>query len=131
MPLTKKNFLAIIFSAVAIVSTPTIAAGKIENATPAEVKASLDTTIERAEKTLTALESGSDKETVLGLLSDTKQMAKEIHATRRAAVFKGKAGTQMKKARKAAKEGDLETAKKHVAAGVEYYHELKKAFSGN
>ncbi len=37
----------------------------------------------------------------------------------------------MKKARKAAKDGDLETAKKHVAAGVEYYRELKKAFAGN
>ena len=132
MPLTKKLFLAIILaSTITTVSTPTIAAGKIENATPAEVKASLNTTIERAEKTLAALENGADKDTVLTLLSDTKQMAKEIHATRRAAVFKGKAGTQMKKARKAAKEDDLETAKKHVAAGVEYYHELKKAFSGN
>ncbi len=91
MRLSKKNLLAILLvSAVAIVSTPTIAAGKIENATPAEVKASIETTIERAEKTLATLESGTDKETVLALLSDTKQMAKEIHATRRAAVFKGK-----------------------------------------
>lgn len=129
MYLTKKILLVffLIFS-VATVSTTAIAAGKIENATLDEIKASINTTIERSEKTLAAIENGADKETVLGLLSDTKQMAKEIHATRRAAVFKSKAGTQMKKARKAAKKDDLETAKTHVEKGVELYKKLKEAF---
>jgi len=129
MYLTNKILLAffLVFTLTSV-STTSIAAGKIENATLEEIKASIDTTIERSEKTLTALESGSDKETILSLLSDTKQMAKEIHATRRAAVFKSKAGTQMKKARKAAKKDDMETAKEHVAKGVEFYKQLKQAF---
>ncbi len=129
MHLTKKILLAFfLVCAVTTVSTTTIAAGKIENATLEEIKASIDTTIERSEKALAALENGADKETVLGLLADTKQMAKEIHATRRAAVYKTKAGTQMKKARSAAKKDDLETAKEHVAKGVEFYKQLKEAF---
>jgi hypothetical protein len=129
MRLTKKIILIFfLICTVTTVSTTTIAAGKIENATLDEIKASINTTIERSEKTLTALENGADKETVLSLLSDTKQMAKEIHATRRAAVFKSKAGSQMKKARKAAKKGDLETAKNHIEKGIEFYKQLKEAF---
>jgi ribosomal protein S20 len=128
MNLIKKIILAFFLIFTITVSNTTLAAGKIENATLGEIKASIDTTIERSEKTLAAIENGGDKETVLGLLSDTKQMAKEIHATRRAAVFKSKAGTQMKKARKAAKKDDLEAAKTHVEKGVEFYKQLKQAF---
>ncbi len=129
MHITKTMIMTffLIFS-IATFSTTTLAAGKIENATLGEIKASIDTTIERAEKVFSALESGADNEKVLDLLSDTKQMAKEIHATRKAAVFKSKAGSQMKKARTAAKKDDLETAKKHVEEGVKLYKQLKEAF---
>ena len=129
MHITKTMIMTffLIFS-IATFSTTTVAAGKIENATLGEIKASIDTTIERAEKVFSALESGADNEKVLDLLSDTKQMAKEIHATRKAAVFKSKAGSQMKKARTAAKKDDLETAKKHVEEGVKLYKQLKEAF---
>ncbi len=129
MHITKTMIMTffLIFS-IATFSTTTVAAGKIENATLGEIKASIDTTIERAEKVFSALESGADNEKILDLLSDTKQMAKEIHATRKAAVFKSKAGSQMKKARTAAKKNDLETAKKHVEKGVKLYKQLKEAF---
>lgn len=110
------------------ISTAAVAAGKIENATMDEIKAAIDNTIELSEQTLAAIESGADKEKVLDLISDVKQMGKEIHATRRAAVYKSKAGTQMKKARSAAKKNDLETAKEHVKNGVEFYKQLKEAF---
>ena len=117
------------FLACAISTTPAaLAAGKIENATLAEIKDSINTTIERSEKTLAAIESGADKEAVIELLSSTKQMAKEIHATRKSAVYKSKAGTQMKKARSAAKKDDLEKAKGHVIKGIEYYKNLKVEF---
>lgn len=116
-----KNLLAILLiSTVFSISTPIIAVGKIENVTHDEVRASINTTLEIAEKTLAALENGADKEAVLELLIDIKQMTKEIPATRRAAVLKGKA----------AKNDDLEAAKTPVAAGVEFYCELNKAFSG-
>jgi ribosomal protein S20 len=105
-----------------------LAAGKIENATLDEIKASIITTIERSEKTLAAIEAGEDKDAVLDLLAATKQMSKEIHATRKSAVYKSKAGTQMKKARSAAKKDDLETAKEHVIKGLEYYKNLKVEF---
>jgi hypothetical protein len=129
MHLIKKIILPFfLVCTVTTVFTTAIAAGKIENATYEEIKASIDTTIERSEKALAAIDNGADKEEVLTHLKDTKQMAKEIHATRRAAVFKSKAGTQMKKARKAAKKDDLETAKTHVEKGVEFYKQLKQAF---
>ncbi len=127
-PIIKLIFAFFLACSVSTISTTATAAGKIENATLEEIIASINTTITRSEKTLEALENGADKETVLSLLSDTKQMAKEIHATRRAAVYKSKAGSQMKKARKAAKKDDLEKAKGHVKEGVELYKKLKKAF---
>lgn len=126
MHFVKKMIIAI-FLGFAI-STAAVAAGKIENATMDEIKAAIDNTIELSEQTLAAIESGADKEKVLDLISDVKQMGKEIHATRRAAVYKSKAGTQMKKARSAAKKNDLETAKEHVKNGVEFYKQLKEAF---
>jgi len=130
MHLIKKIILPFfLVCAVTTVFTTAIAAGKIENATYEEIKASIDTTIERSEKALAAIDNGADKEEVLTHLKDTKQMAKEIHATRRPAIFKSKAGTQMKKARIAAKKDDLETAKKHVEKGIEFYKQLKEAFS--
>ena len=129
MHLTKKVLIAFfLICTLTTVSTTTIAAGKIENATLEEIKASIDSTIELSEKALAAIESGADKETVYGLLSDVKQMGKEIHATRRAAIYKSKAATQMKKARTATKKDDLEKAKGHVSKGVEFYKQLKEAF---
>lgn len=112
-------------------STISSAAGKIENATLEEILAAIDTTIERSEKTLVALESDADKDVVLKLLGDTKQIAKEIHATRKAAVYKSKAGTLMKKARSAVKKDDMDTAKTHVTKAIEFYKKLKKIFHGN
>lgn len=132
MYLTKKILLAfLLLSTISSFSITSIAAGKIENATMEEILAAIDTTIDRSEKALAAIESGANKDTVLELLNETKQMAKEIHATRRAAVYKSKAGSQMKKARIAAKKDDLETAKTHVAKGLEFYRKLKDAFPGS
>ena len=124
-----KKIILTFFLICAIPAAPIVlAAGKIENATLEEIKASVNTTIERSEKTLEALENGADKDEVLELLASTKQMAKEIHATRKSAVYKSKAGSQMKKARSAAKKNDLETAKEHVIKGLEYYKNLKVEF---
>ncbi len=132
MYLTKKImlafFLLIVISSFSITS---FAAGKIKNATMDEIKGFIDNTIERSEKVLATIENGADNETVLTLLNDVKQMAKEIHATKKAAVYKSKAGSQMKKARIAAKKGDLESAKPHVVKGLEYYRKLKEVFPGN
>ncbi len=129
MHLIKKMIFALLMAcSIMTVSTTASAAGKIENATLEEIIDAIDTTISRSEKTLAALKDGADKEQVLDLLSDTKQIAKEIHATRKAAVFKSKAGKHMKKARKAVKKDDLETAKEHVEQGVELYKKLKIAF---
>ncbi len=129
---TKKIILTF-FLLTIISSFPTaiFAAGKIQNATMDEIKGFIDTTIERSEKVLSAIENGEDNETVLSLLNDVKQMAKEIHATKKAAVYKSKAGSQMKKARIATKKADLDTAKPHVVKGLEYYRKLKEVFPGN
>jgi len=129
---TKKIILAFfLLTIISSFSTVIFAAGKIQNATMDEIKGFIDTTIERSEKVLAAIENGEDNETVLSLLNDVKQMAKEIHATKKALVYKSKAGSQMKKARIAAKKGDLDTARPHVVKGLEYYRNLKSVFPGN
>ncbi len=125
----KQSLLKLIFSASLIFLLPGIthAAGKIENATMEEVTYAIETTLKQAQDTLAALDDGASSEDILAMLKKTKQIHKEIEVIRLGAI-KGRAATQMKKARIAAKKGDLETARKHLAKGVEHYQTLRKKF---
>ncbi len=106
---------------------PSYAAGKIENATMEEVTYAIETTLKMATDSLAALDNGASSDDVLAMLKKTKQIHKEIEVIRLGAI-KGRAATQMKKARIAAKKGDLETTRKHLAKGVEHYQTLRKKF---
>ena len=127
MVLTKKLllFLCIAFT-LGTISTPSLAA-KIKNATIAEVEAAMESTVKGAEDILEALNNGVDKETVLKMLSDTKQTHKQIEVTRLGRL-KNKASSRMKKARSAVKKDDMVSATAFVTEAVEYYHELRKEY---
>ncbi len=124
----KQLFSALlVLCALSVFPTLSQAAGKIENATMEEVIYAINTTIERAEKSLELLNGGAPNEEVLDMLKETKQIHKEIEVTR-LGPLKGRAASKMKKARNAMKKGDREKALKNVEAGIEYYYKLRKKF---
>lgn len=126
--MTKKIILSLLLAfSLGAVATTSFAAGKIKNATTAEVEAAMESTVKGAEATLEALNNGADKEALLQLLSDTKQTHKRIEVTRLGRL-KGLAATQMRKARSAVKKDDLDKAKEHLTKGVDYYHQLRKEY---
>jgi len=124
---TKKIFLAILLPAFLACATTASAAGKIENPTMEEVTYAIETTVKHAEEALDAINSGADKDVILGFIAETKQIAKEIEVTR-LGPNKMKASSQMKKARFAVRKDEMEKAKKHLEAGVKHYHALRKRF---
>jgi len=128
MIFNKKILLTVLLS-VSLGTTSSIsnAAGKIENPTMEEVTYAIETTVKHAEEALAAINSGADKDVILGFIADTKQIAKEIEVTR-LGPNKMKASSQMKKARFAVRKDQMEKAKKHLEAGVKHYHTLRKRF---
>ncbi len=127
MTFTKRMFSAILLPIFLCCTVVANAAGKIENPTMEEVTYAIETTVKHAEEALDALNSGADKDVILGFIAETKQIAKEIEVTR-LGPNKMKASSQMKKARFAVRKGEMEKAKKHLEAGVKHYHALRKRF---
>ncbi len=127
MAFTKKIFSTILLTATLTATPVIVSAGKIENPTMEEVTYAIETTVKRAEEALAAINSGADKEVILGFIAQTKQIAKEIEVTR-LGPNKMKASSQMKKARFAVRKDQMEKAKKHLEAGVKHYHTLRKRF---
>lgn len=117
----------LLVSSLSAVSTMAVAAGKIENPTMEEVTYAIETTVKHAEEALAAINSGEDKDVILGFIAETKQIAKEIEVTR-LGPNKMKASSQMKKARFAVRKDKMEKAKNHLEAGVKHYHKLRERF---
>lgn len=117
----------LLVSSLSAVSTIAVAAGKIENPTMEEVTYAIETTVKHAEEALAAINNGEDKDVILGFITETKQIAKEIEVTR-LGPNKMKASSQMKKARFAVRKDKMEKAKKHLEAGVKHYHKLRERF---
>ena len=128
MALLKKVVLALFVSVAMLATAPTaIAAGKIENQSPEAVLGAFDTAIAAVEAAQTALESGEDKDTVLGLMREAKQTLNQIES---ATVNREKerANGYLKKSRSAFKKGDLEKAKSLMADAVAKFISLKKIY---
>ncbi len=124
-----KKIVSTILLAATLSAAPALvsAAGKIENPTTEEVIYAIETTVKNAEAALSAINSGADKDVILGFLRDTKQIAKEIEVTR-LGPNKMKASSQMKKARFAVRRDEMDKAKKYIETGVKHYHTLRKRF---
>ncbi len=130
MALLKKVVLAL-FVSVAILATAPSAiakpAGKIENQTPEGVLQAFDVAISSVEAAQTALESGEDKDTVLGLMKEAKQNLNKIES---ATVNREKerANGLLKKSRSAFRKGDLEKAKSLMSDTVAKFSSLKQIY---
>jgi hypothetical protein len=130
MALLKKVVIALFVSTALLATAPSAIAkpaGKIENQTPEGVLHAFDVAISSVEAAQTALESGEDKDTVLGLMKEAKQNLNKIES---ATVNREKerANGLLKKSRSAFRKGDLEKAKSLMSDTVAKFISLKQIY---
>ncbi len=128
MSLLKKVVIALFVSTAMLATAPSvIAAGKIANQTPEGVLLAFDEAIASAEAAQTAMLSGEDKDTVLGLMKEAKQNLNRIES----AVInreKERANGLLKKTRSAYRKDDLEKAKELMSKTVAKFAALKQLY---
>lgn len=127
-----KNIFAPLVLCLAVLgmSPSTMAAkpmGKIENKTAAETEVTIDNAIEKAEETLAAIKNGTEKDAVMALYKETKQLTKEIESTV-IYLLRQKALERLSKSRSAFKKGKVELAEEKMVEALEKYNELKNRY---
>lgn len=103
------------------------AAGKIENATPAEVKGSIESALKNSEAALAALKNGESKEVVMELIGAARQDSKRIEVGR-LDVQRNKASSKLKNARIALNNDQKDKAEAAIADAIKGYQEINNAF---
>lgn len=92
-----------------------------------DVRAALDNTIAKVKASISAAESGADKETVAELVSDAKQQQKDIE-NNDLEVKRQHAGKRLNTAWKAARGGDLQLAGESLKDALSRYEEMQKIY---
>jgi len=129
MDLLKKILLAASLGVAMIATAPvSMAAGKIEKATVAEVVEAIKETIKLSEESLAAIESGADKKSILDLLKRTKQSSKRIESNI-VDRLRQTANARVSKARSAVKKDDKETAVAFMTEAVQRFKDIQKKHS--
>lgn len=106
---------------------PVMAAGKIENATPEEVGASIASALKNSEEALAALKNGADNEAVLNLIEAARQDSKRIEVGR-LDVKRTRAAAHLKNARSALRKDDKVKAEASLTEAVKGYQEVKDLY---
>ncbi len=107
--------------------SPVFAAGKIENATNAQVKAAADNALASAEAALAGIKDGSHEEVIMQHLNNAAQETKKIEVGTTLDPKRSKAVANIKVARKAVQDKDNAKATEALTKAVELYKELKNA----
>lgn len=107
--------------------SPAFAAGKIENATNAQVKAAADNALASAEAALAGLKDGSSEDVIMQHLNTAAQETKKIEVGTTLDPKRSKAVANIKVARKAVQDKDNAKATEALTKAVELYKELKNA----
>jgi len=92
-----------------------------------EVRAALEGTISKVKASISALESGADKDMVAELVSDAKQQQKDIE-NNEIEVKRQHAGKRLNIAWKAARGGDLQLAGETLKDALSRYEEMQKIY---
>ncbi len=130
MALLKRTLLTVALAASVVAYVPVsvaAGAGKIENATAAEVKEAIDSAISLSEETLAAVNSDMDKDAVLDLYKATKQASKRIESNV-VDRLRAKANSYLGNSRNAFKKGNKAEAVELLEKAVATYKEVKTKY---
>ncbi|WP_404361012.1 hypothetical protein [Methylotuvimicrobium sp. KM1] len=100
----------------------------VTNPTYAEVKAAIENTLAKVEEAQSALDNDTDKAVLIDLISDARQLQKDI-ANNALDVKRNRASSVLKKARSAVKNDDLVSARSALNDAANRYKEIQRLYA--
>lgn len=118
-------------SAIAIsMATMSFTASAVANPSYEDVKAAIDNTLAKVEEANTALANGTDNEKVIDMVTDARQLQKDI-ANNVLDVKRNQASTVLKQARAALLNNDLQAAKESLTDAAKRYKAIQDLYASN
>ncbi|MCK9395906.1 MAG: hypothetical protein M0Q44_09980 [Methylobacter sp.] len=120
----KKTLVSFILAA--MIST----AFAVANPSYEAVKAAIDNTLAKVEEANTALNNGVDNEAVIDMVTDARQLQKDI-ANNVLDVKRNQASNVLKQVRTSLQKNELQLAKESLADALNRYKEIKQLYAAN
>lgn len=118
-------------SAIAIsMAALSFTASAVANPSYEDVKAAIDNTLAKVEEANTALANGTDNEKVIDMVTDARQLQKDI-ANNVLDVKRNQASTVLKQARAALLNNDLQAAKESLTDAAKRYKAIQDLYASN
>jgi len=121
----KKLYFSILLAALASSMAFSASAATFSHA---EVKAALDNTVLKVKESITALEKGAEQDTLTNLVSDARQMQKDIE-NNDLEVKRQHAGKRLKTAWGALRDGDMQLAGESLKDALSRYEEMQRIYA--
>lgn len=102
----------------------------VANPSYEDVKAAIDNTLAKVEETKAALDNGTDKEKLIDLVTEARQLQKDI-ANNVLDVKRNRASNVLKQVRAALLKDEVQTAKESLADALNRYKEIKQLYASN
>jgi hypothetical protein len=102
----------------------------VANPSYEDVKAAIDNTLAKVEETKAALDNGTDKEKLIDMVTDARQLQKDI-ANNVLDLKRNQASNVLKKARTAIQNDELQAAKDSLTDAANRYKEIQKLYASN
>lgn len=122
------TFKKILVAIVMIAMTSTAFA--VANPSYEDVRAAIDNTLAKVEEAKTALDSGANNEAVIDMVTDARQLQKDI-ANNVLDVKRNQASNVLKQARSALSNNEQQAAKDSLADALNRYKEIKQLYAAN
>lgn len=100
----------------------------VANPSYEDVKAAIDNTLAKVEETKTALDNGADNEKLIDMVTDARQLQKDI-ANNMLDVKRNQASNVLKQARMAIQKNELQSAKESLSDAVNRYKEIQQLYA--
>lgn len=126
MKLLKSLIIALAITSSMGIASSAIAAGKIENATTAQVMEAIEKALTGSVAALDGLKNGSsNQEVVLEHISNARQATKQIEVGTTLDPIRSKASSQLRAANTALNKGEKDKAEAALASAIKGFEEIK------
>ncbi|MEQ1528564.1 MAG: hypothetical protein ABL925_04550 [Methylococcales bacterium] len=128
MKLFNKYLLSVLVAVVINAISPmATAAGKIENASTADVKQALNDSVKATEDAIAALKSGAGEDAVNEHISNARQLIKRVEINR-LDVIRTRSADSLKRAKQALSSGQKDQAEDFLGNALKGFKEMQSSF---
>jgi hypothetical protein len=111
-----------------VIATLSSTAFAVANPSYEDVKAAIDNTLAKVEETKAALDNGADSEKLIDMVTDARQLQKDI-ANNVLDVKRNQASNILKKVRTAIQNNELQAAKESLTDAANRYKEIQQLYA--